>query len=164
MKKMMTRRFLLATLLFALPGCGSGGGIAASAPTRAAVKLSTQATGAAQAIGDITVTLNLPAGVSVRVKPDGSGQTADGVVVKSGAADVPNATALAKYSPAARTVDIEIVKSDGFNPGEFVTVSCDIAAGAAPVGADFSTSNFSSFDLTGNTITNLEVRHTVTLK
>ena len=161
---MMTRWLLPVTLLTVLAGCGSGGGAATAAPTKAVVKLSTQANGTAQTIGDITVTLNLPAGVSVKVKPDGSGQTADGVVVKSGAADAPNAVVIAKYSSATATVDLQIVKSDGFNPGEFVTVTCDLAAAAAPGATDFGTSSFSAFDLEGNSITNLGISHTVELK
>lgn len=163
MKKTMPRWLLPVTLLL-LAGCGSGGGGATAGPSKAVVKLSTQATGAAQTIGDITVTLHLPAGVSVQVKPDGSGETADGVVVKSGAADAPNTVVIAKYSSAAGTVDLQIVKSDGFDPGEFVTVSCDLAAAASPAGSDFSTSNFSAFDLGGNSIATLGISHTVELK
>jgi hypothetical protein len=163
MRKMILL-FLPVILLFALSGCGGGGGNTTAGPATAVVKLSTQSTDDAQLIGDITVTLNLPAGVSVAVKPDGSGQTADGVVVASGAASASNSIAIAKYNSASGTVDIQVVKSDGFNPGEFVTVVCNLSSGVTPVLFDFSISNFSAFDLTGNIITNLTVSHSLELQ
>jgi hypothetical protein len=162
MRKMILL-FLPVIPLFALSGCGGGGGNTAG-PATAVVKLSAYSTDVAQTIGDITVTLDLPAGVSVEVKPDGSGQTADGVVVASGSASAPNSIAIAKYNGASGTVEIQVVKSDGFNLGEFVTVVCNLSAGVTPVLGDFNTSNFSAFDLTGNTITNVTVGRTLKLQ
>jgi len=164
MKKLMSLYVVPAILLLVLAGCGSGGGDHVSAPAGAVVRLSTRADGSAPTIGGIFVTLNLPAGVSVKVTEDGSGQTADGVVVKSGAADSTNSTVIAKYDRAGGTMNIVIVKSDGFQSGEFAAVTCDLTPATDPVSGDFTTSNFSAFDLAGNEITGLEISHTLELK
>jgi len=163
MNRTMLRYLLPALLSLVLAGCGSGGGNGTAVPTRAVVRLSTLATGSTPTIGGISVSLNLPSGVSLKVREDGSGQTADGVVVKSGAADSPNSTLIAKYSAASGTVSILIVKSDGFSAGEFATVTCDLAATAALSG-DFSTSAFSAFDLTGTEIRGLEIAQAIELE
>ncbi len=162
--KRMAAGFLHLMLLL-LAGCGGGGGgEGGSAPGKAVVKISAVATGAVPAIGDITVTLNLPQGASVQVKPDGSGETADGVVVKSGAADAANTVAVARYSAVSGCIYLQIVKSDGFAPGEFVTVNCDLAPGFSQGAGGFGVADFSAFDLAGNAVSNLEVTRSVAWK
>lgn len=148
---------LSACLLFTLSGCGSGGGgNGSAAPTKSVVKLSTQGTVPTQStVGGVQLTLVLPAGVTV--KADNTGKTNGGVVVASGVAtgaDVYTGT----YTPATAstdgTLEIWIANSQtGFGTGEFVTVTCDLAAGAAPKATDFTIKpDYKVFNLTDSSI------------
>ncbi|MBJ6725073.1 hypothetical protein [Geomesophilobacter sediminis] len=151
------RWMLLGALFLLALSCAGCGSAASSPPNRVVLKLSTGSAGAGAVptIGDLALQLTLPPGVSVAVASDGSGQTAEGVVAVSGTAAAPNTVALAKYSAVTGLVTLQIVKSDGFPPGEFATVTCDVAPGASPASAGFDITDFAAFDLAGNAISGL---------
>jgi hypothetical protein len=160
--------------LFTLSGCGSGGGgNTTPALPKAVVTLSTQVTQgtiASKQIHGIQATLILPAGVTV--KADSTGKTGDKVVVASGdAADA--VLQVGNYTPATGstkgTVKIEIVKTSGFDPGNFVTVTCDLATGISPKAEEFQVTDFKAVECQdvqscGTTIDNLSVSITSEIK
>ena len=174
MKKLKTICLLLIVhLMFALVGCGSGGGGNGNTTlTKAVVKLSTQGALPAQSIiGGVELTLILPAGVTVNVRSDGTGTTNSGVVVASGVAtgaDVYTGT----YTPATvsteGTLKIRIANSQtGFDVGEFATITCDLASGAAPKATDFKDNpdDYVIFNLTDSAhISGISIMNTVELK
>lgn len=153
--------------LFTLSGCGSGGGgNAAPASPTAVVTLSAQGTVASpKLIHGIELYLILPAGVTVKTDTNGKVPSSGvgAVVVAAGDAAGLNTSVLANY-PVTDPVDgntnaikVEIIDTDGFDPGNFVTVTCDRAAGASPNQADFKVTGFKPVDQTGNTISSLSV-------
>lgn len=85
----------------------------------------------------VSLTLQLPEGMSVKAGTDGS--TLDGVVIGSGSGS-PSDPVTTNYVPAARTLAIAYLK-DGFGLGEFVTVKCDVAPGKYLLATDFAVSN-----------------------
>jgi hypothetical protein len=131
----------------------------------ALLKLSTQGTLAGgSSIGGIEVTVNLPAGVTV--KADTSG-TLVGVVTTSGV--VPTGSLVqARYIPASGigqgSIKIALIEAMGFGIGEFVTVNCDVSVGAIPSAIDFSLTDFKPVDLNSAAIAGLSVTFTADIK
>lgn len=172
MNKSIVRRLVFSALaVLALAACGGGGGgggtppnngnTTTTQPTTAIVKLLTAGALVSNTqIGGIDVTLNLPAGVTVKATPDGANATISvtnsGVVVASGVSSGANTSVLATYaSGTPGKVTLKLVNANGFGTGEFATITCDIAAGSNPTAADFSLSGFSAVDLNGAAITGL---------
>ncbi len=85
----------------------------------------------------VSLTLQLPAGVTV--KTDADGAAAEGVVIGSGNG-TPSDPVTTNYVAASRTLAIAYLK-DGFGLGEFATVKCDVAPGTNLLAGDFTTSN-----------------------
>ena len=125
-------------------GGGGGGGSTASGPTMAVITLATTTTSSIPQeiiIAGYDVTINLPAGVTVRSSTPP--QTDPGVVnLTSGSA---GSSITGAYTPATATtpakVRIVIAKAEGLKIGEFATVICNIAAGYRPQASDFSLSS-----------------------
>jgi hypothetical protein len=170
MLRLIASMLMLCTMSF-LPACGGGGGGAApaSAPTTAIVKILTSGTLASGAlIGGIDVTLNLPAGVSVKATPDSVNPavyvTDAGVITVSGVAAGTNTTAIGTYTASPNSVAIHVVNADGFGTGEFVTITCDIAAGTTVAATDFTTGTLYVADVDGATIPGLTAGTTVELR
>jgi hypothetical protein len=173
LRKILTSvKMLIIVFLFTLPGCGSGGGGGgtSSASPQAVVTLSTQTAVplASNSIRGIELYLVLPAGVSV--KTDATGKTNSGVIAVTGSAAGPNVAISGNYpvtdpvSGAVNTLKIEIVNVDGFNPGDFATVTCDRATGVSPSAAAFQTSGFKPVDQTGTVISDLSITFSMLLK
>lgn len=166
MKKTLLSGLIVFLVSLSLAGCGGGGDSSGAAATVQATKamltLSTQGTvPPSTQIGGIEVTVNLPAGVTVKASPSPSNAailvTDANVVTAVGSAagaEVVQATAAAN-TPSA--VTIMIAKSGGFPAGDFAFVSCDIASGVTttPAAADFSLTNFKAVDLNGQPLTGL---------
>lgn len=147
--------FLIAGVLF-LPTCK--GSSSETQPTSAVVKLSTSGTlPAGKKIGAIDVTLTLAPGVTLKStanppRPD------DGVVTASGVA-ANNSFVEANYTAPTSTlpgkVQVGLINVSGFDTGEFVTVTGDIAAGNNPRAADFSATITTIADTDTNPLTGL---------
>lgn len=154
-------QLVLAMGLAAMIGCGGGGGGGGAAPapgTKAIVTLSSAGTlPVGTQIGGITVTVNLPAGVTAKATPYSAGSstmvTDSGVVVSSGTATGSYAAGAYFSDAATYKVVVGVVNASGFSAGEFAQVSCDIAAGSSPTAADFSLAGFTARDLNGADIT-----------
>jgi hypothetical protein len=106
---------------------------------------------AGKLIGAIDITLNLPAGVTVKASPSPLNAATlvpdAGVVVLQGAA----ATASSQFLTASyvqgtpNKVVIRLVNANGLATGTFAKVNCDVAAGSTPTTTGFSiTSNVAS--------------------
>lgn len=156
--KTTIQKLTLLVVSTILISCGGGGGSTPPpSPTTLSIKISTQGTLPSGAqIGGISVTLILPAGVTVKATSDPNNPsvlvTDAGVVAPSGVAAI-SSSVLATYTAAtasvAGNVNIQIAQSAGFAVGEFVTVHCDVIAGQTSTPANFSLSNFSAVDLNG---------------
>ena len=142
------RRIPLSILLLSvlglplLSGCGGGSSEAASQPTSAVLTLSSSVTGEIPdetTINSYTVTITLPAGVTVRSTANPPA-TDSGVVTVSGMAA--GALSHGVYTPAASsqpgTVNVYVVDAAGFDAGEFCKITCDIAAGSYPTASSFA--------------------------
>jgi len=135
-----------AAFVVAMTACGGGGGATVTTvtttppPTTMTVKLSTIAkTGENPQIKGITVSLLLPDGVTLKTE-SATKQTANGVVRYSGAAAFSNLTSQlvpsplfgifsTARSPGKSKVTISFIGPIAFGPGEFATVTCDVAGG-----------------------------------
>lgn len=110
------------------------------------IKTLTVATaGTTALIGGIDAVVTLPPGVTV--KADASGKVLDSVLSASGMAL--GSSVAGHYTPptAGRRGNVRIgIISAGFGAGEFATIQCDIAPGAAPAAADFIISELKAFD------------------
>jgi hypothetical protein len=157
MKQIITLAALIV-LTLQLAGCGGGGGGASvKAPSVAQVTLSTANSGGSATIGLIDVTLNLPAGVSVKTVSASDPTVASGAITLQGAAaSQVGAVLQATLLPGTPgKVRIHLLLPSGIAPDSaFAVVNCDLAAGSSPVPADFSiTPNVAAttgiFDLTG---------------
>lgn len=153
-------------LFLLLPDAGSGGG-GTAAPSKAVVTLSAQGTvSTPNFIHGIELYLVLPVGVTV--KTDTTGKPTDGIVVATGGAAGANTTVLAKYPVTepvegnANAIFILLTDTAGFDPGNFVTVTCDITSGSSPKQADFKVTGFKPVDsLSGAVINDLIAVSTV---
>lgn len=157
MKTTIQKIILLAILTTLISCSGGGSDTTPPSPTTMNIKISTQGTIPSGAqIGGISVTLILPAGVTVKATGDPNNPsvlvTDANVVTPSGIAAV-SSSVLATYTAAtasvAGNVSIQIAQSAGFAVGEFVTLHCDVIAGQTSTPANFSLSNFSAVDLNG---------------
>jgi hypothetical protein len=154
--------FIIA--LFTMAGCKStGSDITHPQPTTATLNIISQGTlTTGQQIGAIDVTVNLPSGITVKSSPSTTNPAVlvmdPGVVVASGVA-AGASTSTSIYTAATTTMpgNVRVLLTSpttGFGTGEFVTVNCDIAAGAFPTASDFNLTDFMAWDLTsGLTIT-----------
>lgn len=138
---------MIACSLFLITACSGGGG---GGVTKADVTLASSGTGT---IYGIDVTVNLPAGVSL--KSSNPPVTDAGVVTPSGAAQ--NGTiAAALYTAATGTyparVRVLIASPNGFSAGDFCTVKADIAPGYSPSATDFTIESFLASDGSGSVI------------
>lgn len=164
--------FIIA--LFTIAGCKTGNDINHQQPTTATLKVSSQGTLASGTqIGAVDATVNLPAGVTVQSTPDSVNAAVlvmnAGVVAASGVVSAAtNTYMLGVYTAATATapgkVVIKQVITRGCGIGEFVTVNCDVAAGAFPTAADFSVTDFKAYDLNGAVITGLTPGFTADIK
>ena len=163
---------ILALSLTLVAACGKNGSsdppMPAPQPTKAVVKIA--ATGTVDPgilIGGITVTVVLPSGVTIKAIPDTQNPsifvTDPGVVTASGAAGA-YAAAFATVDQAGRNVHIQVYNQNGFDIGEFVTVTCDIAPGTAPSAGDFGLEGFTAKDLDGADMIGLTAGLTVDLQ
>lgn len=155
----------LALAVISMFGCGGGGGTTAPPPTKAKLTLLSQSPTAGTKIGSIAVTVELPAGVTVKATPSATNpdilETDLGVVVLSGAT-VADPTAFGQlkpvgvYTPATGAtpgkVFISLPAQVDFNPGEYVTVNADFPAGTVLVAADFKLTGFTAWDNQGVTM------------
>jgi len=171
----MKRIVLSSLLIFALcltmlSACGGGGGGSSSAPqpsgpTTAVIKIGTTGgLGLGSLISGVSVTVVLPAGVTVKATPDIINPsvlvTNAGVVMVSGVTGTNASAPYNTYNSADRKVDINVVDQDGFGIGQFVTVNCDIASGATPTAGGFGLTYYFS-DLNGFVISGLTTTFTV---
>ncbi len=158
--------FVLA--LFTISGCGGSGGDdtpTPAQPTTAEVKLMSQGNGT---IHGINVSVELPAGVTVKATSDAINPsvmvTDAGVVTASGAAAA-NTNTIATYEATpSGVVDIHLANAAGFAPGEFVTIVCDIAVGSFPVATDFNVTDFIAVDTNGVEISGMTADHTADIQ
>lgn len=171
MKKTLVFGLMLSLIaVFTLTSCKSKDDDSTpttATPTTATITIMANGTlGSGTLIGGIDVTLALPAGVTVKADPDATNTavmvTDTGVVNPSGAAAGANTLSTATY--ASGEVAIHVANPDGFVSGEFVTVKCDIAAGAAVTTTSFSVSGLYAVDLNGATITGLTGGYTASLQ
>ncbi len=162
MKKILMALFLIVSTM--MTGCGGGGGgssTPAAAPTTAVVKLSSQGTlppGAA--LAGVGVTLELPAGVTV--KSDGGGVPDVSVVVPSGLmGGAGNAVVVAgslSYTAATATIKAKLNFTllsnvpGGVGVGEYATLTLNLA-GVTPAATEFTVTLFDPIDLLGNHLT-----------
>ena len=166
MKKIL-RFILMLAAVTTLAACGGGGGGGAFLPAAhqptAVVALSTAGTGT---IYGIDVTVNLPAGVTLRTVP-GSQETAGGVVAASGVALSGTMTS-ALYTGATGTwpgrVRIMAVNANGFTTGQYCTMNGTIAPGSVVTALGFSFADFSASDQNGNVISGLTPSFTLEIR
>ena len=146
--------FSLALLMSACGGGGgdNGGGTTPPTitPTKAILKVSTANVPSGTLLGGVKISIVLPAGVTPSVL---SGNDATGSVAASGNA-VSGLFAASSYDAATRTLMPGTISGTGFVSGEFLTITCSIAAGATVTAADFPSQAkvISLVDLNSNTI------------
>jgi hypothetical protein len=128
-------------------------------PTAGTLTLGTA--GTAATIGAISITVDLPSGITVAA--DGTtGEVATGVVTISGVAGSgSNKLTLARYIPAAGAIpgrlQLNLINAAGFGLGEFATIKFDIATGSSfPAGAGaFQLSGFTPVALNGTVLSGI---------
>lgn len=119
-------------------------------------------------VNGVTLTLNLPAGVTVKgdyVSPQVV-PTLEGVVAPSGLAAT-GSYAEGRYFPAAETspgkVRLSIINASGMFLGEFVTVRCEAGPGVAPQPGEYTVSEFTAKDGNGGTLQGIDVERPLTV-
>lgn len=166
---------LLMTIFSQLTACGGGGGGGSSTtplsppqPTAAVMKLSASGTLASgKAVAGFGVTIDLPAGVTVKTITGGSVDAT--VVVGSGLLAGTNGTmGPVTYTPATSTTKAKIdftiasTAAAGVGIGEYATINF-ILSGVSPAATDFVVTSFKPVDLSFTDITTLAAVKTVTL-
>ena len=155
-------RAVIGILACAAALCGCSGGKGQTSPT-AILTLGTQGTVAAQSIRGLELTITLPAGVTI--SSDGSGTPSEGVLAASGPAAGGSAAVAGHYTAAVGstpgTLTLVLVKTAGFDAGEFATVTCNLGEGAAPGPADFGQVGFKAVDQNGAELGGLEATSSV---
>lgn len=127
-------------------------------PTGGLLKLRTA--GASGTIGGIDVTVNLPAGVTVKADAN-TGETASGAVSISGSAAVgSNKLSSAKFTPASggnpARLKIILINTSGFGQGgEFVTIRFDLTGESLPAPTAFSVTGFAATDLSASPLSGI---------
>lgn len=160
--KNIVKGFILLWTTMALFGCGGGGGGSTvgegskppvgTTPTTAVVKLSAETLPAGTSLSGLGLTLNLPAGVTV--KTDAAGVVAPGTV--AGPGGTASTGILAEFTPAAPPAQAKLAlaltsaEKQGLGIGEFATVTCDVAPGTTPSAADFTITEVQAVDIPGN--------------
>jgi len=144
-------------LLYA--GCGGGGGTSPTQPTTAVVTLSTSGSLPANTvIGGVEMTINLPAGASVKTTSAKANKAAivtyDGVVVVSGVAVGANTLTLGT-SLTPEQLEVQVTNPNGFGVGEFATVNFEISTGSTVAPSDFTAVAMTAVDLNGAPIQGL---------
>jgi hypothetical protein len=157
MKRTSRTGLLISALsLVVLAACGGGGGGGApqpKQPTTAVLTLKTALTGALPAntiVAGYDVWITLPEGVTVRSTASPP-QTDNGVITPTDS----STSVTAIYQPASggtpATVHViaATANADGFAPGAFSDVHCDITAGSYPQASSFPQPSFeaSFFDV-----------------
>lgn len=153
-------------------GCGGGGGGSnvvtppqQPAVTTAVLTLKTAGTPSAPYKG-VDLTVNLPAGVSVKTDPLNPKQTATGVLKLSGVFSAYSSQIIprpfwGRYSSAGvgKPSAVIIGFASGtvsFPEGEFATLTCDLASGTTTVNlTDFSVVNFAAYGTGGAPVAGL---------
>jgi hypothetical protein len=168
----MRQRLLIVSvflMLIAMAGCGGGGGSTPTPtptptqPTTAKLVLSTSGTlPSGVLIGGIDIIVKLPAGVSV--KTDSASTAVSSSVMAASGQAASGSLVVGNYATASNTVHIVLVNAAGFGVGEYITLTCDIAAGTTPTAASFSLSNFSSVGTNTQSITTLTPTFTADIK
>ena len=174
MKKILQGLVLLCTAM-ALFGCGGGGGGGTGGgskvepdpvPTTGVLKLFTEGIlPPGTSLAGIGITVNLPAGLTV--KTDVDGKVVAGTVEGSGVTVGKSTLAEPDYTPATETAPAKLsfvlagTEAEGFGPGEFATVTCDLAAGATLQATDITLTEFRPVDLRGAPVDGLTAAHTV---
>ena len=172
MKKLTILGILFSTVALSMTaGCGGGGGggTPPPLPIKAVVTISTSGNPLPAPIGGIEITLNLPSGVTVKAHDDNLQKVVDtGVLTPLITPLDPSDSVLSTgtYSaaspPTPGKVYIYVGTGSGFNTGDVVTVTCDIAPGSLPTAANFSLEGFTPYGLGGiTTITGLNAGFTV---
>jgi hypothetical protein len=158
-------------LLLQLAGCGGGGGGTPASPAPAAIAVTLSTTGtlpSGKLIGDIEITLNLPAGVTAKASPSLINASIlvpnDGVIVLQGAAaTAPTQILTAAYvQGTTNKVVIKLENPNGLGIGAFAKINCDVVSGSTPSITDFSiTSNVAAttgvFDLDTAALSGVQV-------
>lgn len=123
------------------------------APIGGLLKISTS--GTPGTIGAIDVTINLPAGLTVKADAN-TGEVASGVVMVSGVAAVgANSLSVARMTAGSggtpAQLHIGLINATGFDLGEFLTIRFDVTGGSFPASPTaFSLASFSARDLEGS--------------
>jgi hypothetical protein len=146
-KTSLSTLLILALGLAMLSACGGDSSSAPlpSQPTMAVLTLST--TGSipdGTSVNSYEVTITLPDGVTVKASPDNVNPaklvTNPGVVTAAGTAS--GALISGDYTPATDTspgtVKVYVASANGFDPGVFCKVKCNLAAGHSPKASDFT--------------------------
>lgn len=152
MNKRQLIRLAAAGIVAVLAACGGGGG-SSPGTTSVTVQLSTVSPAATPPrIKGVEITLELPAGVTIRTVRS-TKQTAEGVIRYSGGAAFSNLTSqltphplFGIYSaaglPGHSTVTITFIGNSDFGPGEFATLYCDRIGGASVTASSFKPLSF----------------------
>ncbi len=145
----------LLACLVALWGCHGGKN---QTPTTAVLTLSTTGSAAAQSIHGVELTIMLPAGATISA--DSAGKPNDGVLAASGAAAGGSVAVAGHYTAATSSspgaVTLVLVKTAGFDTGEFATVTCNLGKGVALGPAEFGEVGFKAVDQNGAELGGLE--------
>jgi len=105
-------------------------------------------------INGITLTLQFPPGASIKADFSDPAKITplSGVIASSGVVPA-GSQIIAKYTPpsgaSAGSVTIAMASSTGFAVGEFLSINCDIAAGASLASSDFRMTAFEAKDGNG---------------
>jgi hypothetical protein len=123
----------LALLISACGGGGGGNSEPSPAPTKAILKVSTANVPAGTRVSGVQMLIVLPAGVTPSVL---SGIDSSGSVAPSGNAAAGSTTS-SSYNASTKTLTLAIINGNGFVSGEFMTITCTIAAGTTVTAANF---------------------------
>ena len=137
---------------FSNSGNNQSGGAITPIPAPTGGLLQLVCSGGATTIGAIDVTVNLPAGVTVKANAATGEVTSGDVVTISGVAAVGgNNLVSAKFTPGTPgQLHIALINTAGFGPGEFVTIKFDLAGGSFPANASaFAVAGFAASDPAG---------------
>jgi hypothetical protein len=144
----------VVTIALLMWGCGSGGDSSRAVGSEKIVSKSVLSGAVPPDVRGIEITLVLPPGVTVNA--DSAGVPLTGVITTVAPNDVTAGTGsvTAKYTPASATtpgkLKIAIIRTTGFTAGDFLNVTCEVAAGATNISAaQFATEALKVFDNNG---------------